>query len=161
MEEKTQDKYQEPVEGESGTLKESSESGSWPGSEGAEALSAERAGIPKKEVLESAQETGIEKKPASEPKKEKAEKIEEVLEEAVSKEPPSAKIKEKIEQLKALDQQNQVRALMDLAFQKDLDFAVEVAKGLDNAYVLDEFHKKLTADDSYQKLVEKEKLKKL
>lgn len=153
MEEKTKDKYKEPIEGgEPGALKEA------PLIEPIE----KKPLVPEKEEIERDIEKTIEKKPEAEPKKEK--KIEEVLEEekaAPTSEPPSDKIKEKIKELKGLDQENQVKTLVDLTFQKSTDFAIEVAKGLNNPYVLDELHKKLTEDESYKELVEKDKLKKL
>lgn len=155
MEEKTQDKYKESIGGEPEALKESSKPASLRGNEGAEA-------IPKQEVLEPEKEIAAEKKPEAKPVKEK--KIEEVLEDEKAgrpPRPPSDKVKDKIEELKSLDQENQVKTLTDLAFQEGPDFAVEVAKGLDSPYVLDELHKKLTEDESYKKLLEEEKLKKL
>ncbi len=73
---------------------------------------------------------------------------------------PSAKARKKAKELKGLDQPGQIKALSDLAFQKGLDYAIEVAKALDNAYLLDELHDSLV-DELYQKLVEEGKLKKL
>ena len=72
----------------------------------------------------------------------------------------SVQAQKQVKQLKDLDRPSQVKALCDLAFQKGLNFAIEVAKALDNAYVLDEFHDTLV-DELYKKLVEKGKLKKL
>jgi len=74
--------------------------------------------------------------------------------------PPSAQARKKAKQLKDLDRPSQVKALSDLAFEKGLNFAVEVAKALDSAYVLDELHDALV-DELYQKLIEEGKLKKL
>ena len=134
MEEKTQDKYKEPIEGETQVHKESP--------------------LPEKEIK-------TERRLEAEPPREK---IEERLEETdlapSASEPPLAKVQQKVKQLKNLDRQNQVKALSDLAFQQGLDFAIEVAKGLDNAYVLDEFHDSLV-DELRKELIEKGKLKKL
>lgn len=149
------DKYQEPIEGEPEVLKEAPEPTPLRATEGSEA-------IPRKEVLGLEKEAKIEEKP--EPKSKKEKKIEEALEEEKAgpvPTPPSDEVKEKIKELKGLDQENQVKTLVDLTFQKSPDFAIEIAKRLNNAYVLDELHKKLTEDESYKELVEKKKLKKL
>lgn len=63
----------------------------------------------------------------------------------------------KVEEIKKLSKEEQIKALCSLAFEKDIDFAAEIAKGLNDAYVLDEFH------DSLDKLslIEKGKLKKI
>ncbi|OGZ35877.1 MAG: hypothetical protein A3A94_01260 [Candidatus Portnoybacteria bacterium RIFCSPLOWO2_01_FULL_43_11] len=146
-----EDKYKEPIEGEPEALKESLPIEPVEG----KPLVLER------EEIEAGKEKIIEKKPEAEPEKEK--RIEEVLLEKESdstQEPPSDKVKDKIKELQGLDQENQVKTLLDLAFQKDPDFAIEVAKGL-SPYVLDELHKKLTEDESYKALVDKDKLKKL
>ena len=142
MEEKTQDKHKEPIEGEPGALK------------GAPAVEPVE-----KKPLAPEKEKITEKKPEAEPEK----KIEEVLEEEKAGSapvPPSDKIKDKIKELQGLDQENQVKTLFDLTFQESPDFAIEVAKGL-SPYIQDELHKKLTEDKSYKALVDKEKLKKL
>ena len=63
----------------------------------------------------------------------------------------------KIEEIKKLSQKEQIKALCDLAFEKDIDFAAETAKGLNDAYVLDEFHDKLDKLN----LIKKGKLKEI
>lgn len=63
----------------------------------------------------------------------------------------------KIEEIKKLSQEEQIKALCNLAFEKDIDFAAETAKGLNDAYVLDEFHDKLDKLN----LVKKGKLKEI
>ncbi len=72
----------------------------------------------------------------------------------------SAQAQKEVQRLKDLEQENQVKELCDLAFQKGLDFAIEVAKNLDNAYVLDELHDTLI-NELYKKLVEQRKLKRI
>jgi len=72
----------------------------------------------------------------------------------------SSKIKIQIKRIKELDRESQIKELCNLTFSEDLDFAVSVAKGLDSAYILDEFHDTLV-DDLYDKLVEENKLKKI
>ena len=69
-----------------------------------------------------------------------------------------SKSKGEIERIKKLEKKDQIDELCNLAF-KDLDFAVEIARKLKSAYVLDEFHDSLV-DKLYDKLVEKGKLKK-
>jgi len=158
MEENNQDKYQEPIKGGPVTLEEKPQ------------LEKEVSTLKKEEVLKSEEklteekpEIFEEKKIEAEPAKEKSEKTEEVIEQAAPTSaltPSSAKAQKQVKQLKDLDRQSQVKALCGLAFQKGLDFAIEVAKALDNAYVLDEFHDTLV-DELYKELVEKGKLKKL
>ena len=63
-------------------------------------------------------------------------------------------------QIKEEPKERQVKLLIDLAFEKDLSHAVEVARRLDNPYLLDEFHD-VIVDELYNKLVEEGKLKKL
>ncbi|MCD6283697.1 hypothetical protein J7J12_00370 [bacterium] len=69
-------------------------------------------------------------------------------------------IKKQVKRISSLSEENQIETLCDLAFQKGLDFAVDVAKGLNNSYVLDEFHDRLV-DEFYQKLIEEGKLEKM
>jgi hypothetical protein len=160
MEEKSQDKYREPIKGEPESLKEEllmGEATLAPTEK--EVLALEKQSAEKKATFEKRKE--IEKKETT---KEEG-KIEEVLEKEVSSAPapsapPSVQVQEQVQQLKNLDRQNQIKTLCDLALQKGLDFAVEVARNLDNAYVLDEFHDTLV-DELYKKLVEKGELKKL
>ena len=146
-----EDKYKEPIEGGPEVLK---------GSPLIKSIE-EKPLVPERERIEAGKEEIIEEKLEDKPEKEK--RIEEVLLEKESdstQEPPSDKVKDKIKELQGLDQENQVKTLVDLAFQKDPDFAIEVAKGL-SPYVLDDLHKKLTEDESYKALVDKGKLKKL
>ena len=162
MEEKTQDQYQEPIEGEKEPIF----------SEGKPKLENEIS-VPKTEkVLESeeksteekkevAEEKKVETEPAKEePKKEEVKKEETAPAPAPAPTPPSAQAKKQVKQLKDLDRPSQVKALCDLAFQKGLNFAIEVAKTLDNAYVLDEFHDTLV-NELYNELVEKGQLKQM
>jgi len=165
MEEKSRDKYQK------------SEKDQYPISDGLGISGIEKPTFSKEqEILElekkiAEKKAGLEegkeemgKKERESVKKEK-EKIEGALEEeavstSVPSASPSAQVQEQVKQLKNLDRRNQVKVLCDLAFQKGLDFALEAAKSLDNAYVLDEFHDVLV-DKLYKKLVEGRKLKQL
>ena len=115
---------------------------------------------------QSLESKDIEKKPVeAEPNKE-TEPVEEVpmQKEEIAPAPTtsssSTQIQQQIKQLKGLDHENQVKALCNLALQKGLDFAIETAKNLDNAYILDELHDSLV-DELRKKLIEKGELKQL
>ncbi|MBU4057279.1 hypothetical protein KJ695_05240 [Patescibacteria group bacterium] len=72
----------------------------------------------------------------------KQEVKQEVIEEAKPTPPAEDKAKrgKKVEEISKLGVQDQVEALRNLALEEGPDFAVGVAKELDNAFVLDEFH---------------------
>ncbi len=59
--------------------------------------------------------------------------------------------------LKKLEKNQQLKSLVDLAFVKGVAHAVEVVKGLDNPYLMDEFHDVLI-DELHKELVQKGKL---
>lgn len=63
-------------------------------------------------------------------------------------------------QLRAMDKNQQIKALVDLAFQKGVIHSVEVARNLDNPYLLDEFHDTLV-DELHKELVERGKLEEI
>jgi len=95
------------------------------------------------------------------------EKEKEILREAVVeriKKPPTIPpaqqkvIIQKAQEIKAQPKERQIELLTQIVFEKGLDEAVEVAKNLDNSYLLDEFHDALV-DELYNKLVEEGKLK--
>ncbi|MCD6528395.1 hypothetical protein J7K44_02035 [bacterium] len=69
-------------------------------------------------------------------------------------------IKKQTNRISSLNKEDQVKTLCNLAFQKGLDFAINVAKSLNNPYVLDEFHDRLV-DEFYQRLIEEGKLEKI
>ena len=94
----------------------------------------------------------------SELAQEKQPKAKESIPPASSPGPAPAQIQQQAQELKDLDKTNQIKRLCQLAFEKGLDEAVEVAKKLDNPYLLDEFHDTLV-DELYQRLVEKGILK--
>jgi len=165
-----QDKYMEPLEGDPVALSEKVEFEKKDLPEKApisdESVSKEQ------EVLELEKRLAEKKQELSQVIPEKIEKPEIIKEEP--KEPKklvekevvpstsksSSKVKDQIKKLKELDRENQIKELCNLSFSEDLDFAVNVAKGLDNAYVLDEFHDALV-DELYDKLVEQGELKKI
>jgi len=62
------------------------------------------------------------------------------------------------QKLKDEPKERQIELLTQMAFDKGVVEAVEVAKNLDNSYLLDEFHDALV-DKLYNKLVEQGKLK--
>lgn len=68
-----------------------------------------------------------------------------------------AQIQKQSQQISALDPQNQVKSLCNLAFQKGLDFAIQTARNLNNPYVLDAFHDALV-DELYKRLVAERKI---
>lgn len=104
-------------------------------------ISPEREIIPEREVEEKPEIISEEKK-------------EEIVEKPIIKE----EIVKEAKEIKALDKENQVKTLCDLALQKGLDYSIKVARSLNNAYVLDEFHDTLI-DKLREQLIKKGKLK--
>lgn len=142
-----QDVYQEPIEKETREKPETAEEKKPPFSEAP--------------IRGQIKET-IERKAEAEAIKEEKE-AEKTLEGEAGPAPmisPSSKVRKQVKKIKNLDRQNQIKTLVDLSFSKGLDFAIEVVRGLDNAYVLDEFHDALI-DELYKKLVEQGKMKEL
>lgn len=64
------------------------------------------------------------------------------------------------QQIKDQPKERQIQLLINLAFEKSVIEAIEVARGLDNPYLVDELHDTLI-DELYNKLVEEGKLEKL
>ena len=129
MEEKTKDKYQEPVEGDPIALKE--------------------------QPIEQSQEV-FQPKAEQEPEAIDSNLIEkEVVKEIEPAIPtPVQPTDDSTEDSKS---EEQVKILREIAFEKGIDEAIEEAKKLDNPYLLDEFHDDLV-DKFYKKLVEAGKL---
>lgn len=109
------------------------------------------------------------KQPEFQEKELTPEKEKEILKEAVSKniqvtQAPSDNQQQATAQtakkIKGEPKERQIKLLIDLTFEKGLPHAVEVARRLENPYLLDEFHDAIT-DELYNKLVEEGKLKKL
>ena len=97
------------------------------------------------------------------------EKEKEILKEAVSERITNAQTFQPTQQQAAVQnakqissqpKEKQVYLLTELAFDKGIPHAIEVARRLDNPYLLDEFHDALV-DELYNKLVETGKLKAL
>ncbi len=61
---------------------------------------------------------------------------------------------------KSLDKEHQVKVLAAVAFEEGIMRAVDLARHLDDAYVLDKLHDQLVGD-LYERLVEEKKLKKV
>ncbi len=66
----------------------------------------------------------------------------------------------KARKLKGQQKERQIKLLADLAFDKGVIHATEVAKKIDDPYILDEFHDTLV-DELYNYLVEQGKLKEI
>ncbi|MBU4285033.1 hypothetical protein KKF60_00330 [Patescibacteria group bacterium] len=94
------------------------------------------------------------------------EKQKEILKEAISERITTAQpvisqqqvAAQTAQKLKDQPKDRQIQLLIEMAFEKGIVEAVEVAKNLDNPYLLDEFHDALV-DEFYKKLVEQGKLK--
>lgn len=59
--------------------------------------------------------------------------------------------KKEIKKIKSLEKKDQLQFLINLAFEKGLNRAIKIAKDLNDAYVLDEFHD-LVVDKLYSEL---------
>ncbi len=128
MEEKTQDKYQEPVEG--GPI------------------------VAKEQPIENSQEAP-QIKVEQEPKVETFHPIEkEIIKEV---EPATPITPTPVRPTEDSKDEGQIKVLREIAFEKGLDAAIEEAKKLNNPYLLDKFHDDLV-DNFYKKLVEAGKL---
>ncbi|MFH1385486.1 MAG: hypothetical protein ABIG65_00340 [Patescibacteria group bacterium] len=71
-----------------------------------------------------------------------------------------APAKPEAKEFKGLEKNQQLKNLVDLAFQKGITYAADVARELDSAYLLDEFHDTLV-DKLHKELVEKGKLEEI
>ncbi len=109
--------------------------------------------------------------PVFSPEPEKEKKPEEILtKEAAPPTPPSSSIPaapapsapnlsaaQAAAGLRGFEKNQQLKSLVDLAFEKGVHYATEVVKNLDNPYLLDEFHD-ILVDELHKKLVERGKL---
>ncbi len=176
MEEKLQDKYQESVEDKSVVQEKELPPDSQSSQETEQKVLTPET---KKEALGSPEKLNSQEKllekitEETEPKKDLSpealakdeEPVEAVKPGGLANDSPSKTPTEedkalrakKIEEIKKLSQEKQIKALCNLAFEKDIDFAAEIAKGLNDAYVLDEFHDKLDKLN----LIKKGKLKEI
>ena len=79
--------------------------------------------------------------------------------------PPSAPAaapapKTEVDKFKGLEKNQQLKNLVDLAFQKGISYAADVARNLDSAYLMDEFHDTLI-DQLHKELVARGKLEEI
>lgn len=72
----------------------------------------------------------------------------------------SRQVAQKTQELQEQPKERQIQILTEMAFEKGVVYAVEIAKNLDNPYLLDEFHDVLI-DQLYNKLVEEGKLERI
>jgi hypothetical protein len=98
------------------------------------------------------------------PEKEK-EILKQALSERIDKVQPTSSAQQqvavqKVQQIRAESKERQIQLLTDLAFEKGIPHAIEVAKRLENPFLLDEFHDALV-DELYNKLIEEGKLKQI
>jgi len=73
---------------------------------------------------------------------------------------PKKTVIKKAQALKGEPKERQIKLLTDLAFDKGVIHATEVARNLDSPYILDEFHDTLV-DELYNYLIKQGKLKQL
>ena len=70
------------------------------------------------------------------------------------------KVKTTATELKSLDTVGQVNKLTTLAFEKGLEHSINIARSLNDAYLLDELHDKLVGE-LHEELIKKGKLKEI
>ncbi|MFH1461119.1 MAG: hypothetical protein ABIF84_01730 [Patescibacteria group bacterium] len=69
-------------------------------------------------------------------------------------------VKEKAGELKRYEKTQQLKGLIDLAFQKGISYALDVVKEMDNPFLMDELHDVLI-DELHKELVERGKLEEI
>ena len=74
--------------------------------------------------------------------------------------PQPAQVQADVAKLSGIEKNQQLKNLVDMAFTKSVAHATEVARNLDNPYLLDEFHDTLI-DEFHKKLVEEGKLEEI
>ena len=74
--------------------------------------------------------------------------------------PQSGQVQADAAKLSGVEKNRQLKNLVDMAFAKGVAHATEVARNLDNPYLLDEFHDTLI-DEFHKKLVEEGKLEEI
>lgn len=73
---------------------------------------------------------------------------------------PLPQVVKKAKEIEEEPKERQIQLLVDLAFEKGVSHAIDVARSLNSPYLLDEFHDTLV-DELYNKLVEQGKLEKI
>ncbi len=120
--------------------------------------------LPEMEVLKERAEKVEERLEKEEAPEEKEriikQEIKEYLQELQQTPPTAAPLatRDETEEIKRFPPSQQVGALVSLVFEKGLEEAISVARGLDNPAILDEFHD-ILADRYYKELVEKKIIK--
>ena len=74
--------------------------------------------------------------------------------------PAPTSAKPEAQDFKGLAKNQQLKNLVDLAFQKGITYATDVAREMDSAYLMDEFHDTLI-DQLHKELVERGKLEEI
>ncbi len=69
-------------------------------------------------------------------------------------------IKKDVRKIRDLDAMRQVKVLVTLAFEKGISYSIKVARGLDDAYLLDALHDRLIGELN-EELIKKGRLKKI
>ena len=73
---------------------------------------------------------------------------------------PLPQVAKKAKEIEKESKERQIQLLVDLAFEKGISHAIDVARSLNSPYLLDEFHD-ILVDELYNKLVEQGKLEKI
>ena len=73
---------------------------------------------------------------------------------------PVKEVKPEVWEFKRLEKNQQLKNLVDLAFQKGVVYAADVARDLESPYLMDEFHDALVGE-LHKELVEKGKLEEI
>jgi len=120
----------------------------------------ERKLAEKKRELEEKREVKHEKEILKEVLKEKIEKPVPPKATPITPSAVQKVVIKKAKQIKNQQKERQIKLLTDLAFEKGVIHATEVAKKLEDPYILDEFHDTLV-DELYSYLVEQGKLKRI
>jgi len=73
---------------------------------------------------------------------------------------PGVQVKEKAGELKRYEKTQQLKGLIDIAFQKGISYAVDVVREMDNPFLMDELHDVLV-DELRKELIDKGKLEEI
>lgn len=79
------------------------------------------------------------------------EKLKEEIEEMIVSPELMVEARKKAKKIKDLDQKGKLKRLLDLAAERGLNFAIEVAKGMKDPFLLDMFHDILAKEGLYKK----------
>jgi len=74
--------------------------------------------------------------------------------------PSQEPAKEKAKELKRYEKTQQLKGLIDIAFQKGVSYAVQVAREMDNPFLLDELHD-VMVDELKKELIDRGKLEEI